>query len=144
MNELNNQGIFLLDVFMLDYCGIKVFFQVCKTTEKSVFLVELATKRYKNGIMLTKNLSVSKKPYIIINNNTRTRSTYEVYPINMDMENREYWLPIEIKINSRIYKEARKEYSPIGIAYAVPIRDFLNKYWLEDEEIEKIEEISQA
>ena len=136
MNELNNKGIFLLDVFMLDYCGIKVFFQVCKTTDESVLLVELATKRYKNGIMLTKNLLVSKKPYIIINNNTHTRSTYEVYPINM--ENREYWLPIEIKMGSKLYSEAHSDYPPIGIAYAVPIRSFLNKYWIDDKEIEKI------
>ena len=67
MDELNDYGIFLLDIYVLNYYGIKVFFQVCKTTEKSVYLIELATKRYKNGIMLTKNFSASKKPYIILN-----------------------------------------------------------------------------
>ena len=50
MNEPNRYGIYLLDMYMLDYYGIKLFFQVCKTTENSVFLVELATKRYKDGI----------------------------------------------------------------------------------------------
>ena len=140
MDEINKQGIFLLDIYMLDYYGVKVFFQVCKTTENSVFLVELATKRYKNGIMLTKNLNASKNPYIILNNNTRTKSTYEVSPTKLDTN--EYMLPIEVKINSKLYLEAQKHISyPIyGTAYAVHIKDYLNKYWINEQEktVEKI------
>ena len=65
-DELNKYDIFLLDVFVLNYYGILVFFQVCKTKKDSVFLVELATKRYKNGITLTKGFKASKKPHSVI------------------------------------------------------------------------------
>ena len=33
----------------------------------------------------------------------------------------EYWLPIEIKMGSKLYSEAHSDYPPIGIAYAVVI-----------------------
>lgn len=132
MDELNDYGIFLLDIYVLNYYGIKVFFQVCKTTEKSVYLIELATKRYKNGIiMLTKNFSASKKPYIILNNNTRRKSTYEVYPVKNGYG---HYLPIEVKLGSRLHEEAlnRTDFPIAGTAYAVPVRDVLNKYWVDD------------
>ena len=124
-----NMDIRLLDVFALNYYGILVFFQVCKVTENSVFLVELATKRYKNGIRLTKHFSASKKPYIILNNNIYTRSTYEVYPIRNGYS---YLLPIEVDIDSPLYQEAlnRTEYPVLGTVYASPIYDYANKYWI--------------
>lgn len=37
MNELNQQGIFIGDYFVLNYYDILVFFQVTKTTKNSVF-----------------------------------------------------------------------------------------------------------
>ena len=49
---MNVHGVFLQDIYLLSYCGIKVIFQVCKTYERSVCLIELATKKYKNGISL--------------------------------------------------------------------------------------------
>lgn len=143
MHEINEKGIMLLDVFMLDYCGIKVFFQVCKTTKKSVFLVELGIKKYKNGITLLKGFKPSKNPYIITINNTQTKSTYEVFPEKID--DNEYWLPIEIKMGSKIYIKAitkNREYPPIGTAYAVPIKEYANKYWENSTEIEKEEKIN--
>ena len=125
MNELNDNGIFLLDVFVLNYYGILVFFQVCKTTEKTVFLVELGTKRYKDGITLTKRFKAAKKPYIILNNNTHTRSTYEVVPYKMTV-------PIMIDLDMPIYKEAlkRTELPIVGTFYAEKIVDYANKYWI--------------
>ena len=132
MNELNDSNIFLLDIFVLNYYGILVFFQVCKTTEKSVFLVELATKRYKNGIMLTKRLRTSKNPYIILTNNTHTKSDYEVYPSRMG-------LPIEITYGSKLHREAEKinGFAITGTFYAVHCWDYLNKYWVSSEKIDK-------
>lgn len=137
-DELNKYDIFLLDVFVLNYYGILVFFQVCKTKQNSVFLVELATKRYKNGITLTKGFKASKKPHIILNNNTHTKSTYEVYPVPNGYN---VMLPIEIDINTPIYQEAweRTEYPIIGTVYAKPVYDYANKYWIEETGEEKVE-----
>lgn len=136
MNEINKYGIFLLDIYLLDYYGIKVFFQVCKTTKDTVFLVELATKRTKQGIMLTKRIKASKKPYIIHTNNTYTKTKYEVQPINLN--DREYWLPIEINYGDKIHTDAFKycDFPSVGYAYAVPIKDYLNKYWEKPKECE--------
>ena len=127
--ELNESGIFLLDTYLLDYYGVKVFFQVCKTTKHSVYLVELATKKTKYGIMLTKRIKASKKPLVILKNNTYTKSEYEVTPINLN--GKEYWLPIEIHYGDLIHQEAEKYYDfpAVGYAYAVPIKDVINKYW---------------
>lgn len=139
-DELNEQGIFLLDIYMLDYYGIKVFFQVCKTRKNSVYLVELATKRYKNGTMLTKTIKASKKPIIITSNNTYTKSTYKVYPVKLYNE---YWLPIDIKYGSSINNLAKEyvDYPSFGTAYAIPIKDYLNKYWEQREKKQKEEKI---
>lgn len=144
MNELNRNGIFLLDIYLLDYYGIKVFFQVCKTTRDTVYLVELATKVTKEGIMLTKRIKASKKPIIIRLNNTPTKSKYEVKPIKLN--GKDFWLPIAINYNDPIYEEAQKyhEYPVSGIAYAVPIKDVLNKYWEKPVEIGKEEVIDWA
>ena len=142
-NELNKYGIFLLDIYMLDYYGIKVFFQVCKTTRETVYLVELATKVTKYGIMLTKTIKPSKKPYFVRYNNTYTKSEYQVKPINL--KDKQIWLPIEIKYTDKIYEEAKKYYDyPVwGYAYAVPMKldDVLNKYWELPKEKEKEEVI---
>lgn len=138
-NELNDYGIFLLDIYLLDYYGVKVFFQVCKTTQKTVYLVELATKMTKYGIMLTKHIKASKKPLIVRLNNTYTKTQYEVKPINLN--DKEFWLPIPINYGDPIHKEAKKycDFPACGIAYAVPIKDVINKYWQNPIEIKKEE-----
>lgn len=143
-NELNRFGIFLLDIYLLDYYGVKVFLQVCKTTKETVYLTELATKNTKYGIMLTRRIKASKKPLIVRNDNTPTKSQYEVKPINLN--DKEYWLPIEIKYGDPIYLEACKyhDYPACGYAYAVPIKDVINKYWEKPIEIEREEKINWA
>lgn len=143
-NELNECGIFLLDIYLLDYYGIKTFFQVCKTTKETVYLVELATKTTKYGIMLTKHIKASKKPLIVRFNNTYTKSQYEVKPINLN--GKEFWLPIPINYGDPIYKEAEKyDFCPAcGYAYAVPIKDVINKYWEKPVETVKEEKINWA
>ena len=129
-DELNRFGIFLMDIFMLDYYGVQVFLQVTKTTDETVFLTELATKKTKYGTMLTKRLVPSKTPLIVLKDNTPTKTTYEVKPINL--KGKEYWLPIEIGYGDPIYREALKYHeSPVyGYAYAVPIKEVIGKYWL--------------
>lgn len=129
MDELNQDGIFLLDIYLLDYYGIKVFFQVCKTTKNTVYLVELATKRTKQGIMLTKRIKPTKKPLIILKDNTYTKSQYEVNPVRLIQS--ECWLPIQIKYGDPIFREAERimKYPACGYTYAVPIKDVINKYW---------------
>lgn len=129
MNELNDNGIFLLDVFVLNYYGILVFFQVCKTTEETVFLVELGTKRYKNGITLTKRFRAARKPLIILNNNTHTKSTYEVVPYKMTV-------PINVTYGSPLYKKAleKTEFPITGTYYAEKVLEYANKYWITETE----------
>lgn len=138
MNELNDKSVFLGDVYCLNYYGILVFFYVSKTTAKTVYLVELGTKRYKNGIMLTKNLKASKKPYIILNNNTYTKTTYEVIP------EKNLSLPIMITSDLPIYKKAldNVDFPLTGVFYAEKIFDYINRYWVVDNFNEKLDKIS--
>ena len=122
---MNVHGVFLQDIYLLSYCGMKVIFQVCKTYERSVCLIELATKKYKNGISLTKKIQASKNPLIITRNNSYYKSTYEV-PTREDKK-----LIIHITPSDRIYWEAAKynEYPKMGMFLAVPFPDYLKKYW---------------
>ena len=126
MNEINEQGIMLLDVYAIKYNNSMVFFQVCKTKKNSVTLIELASKPYLDGIMLDPAMVASKKPIIIKKNNTFTKSTFEVKPIKWE---KDYWLPIEF--NGFVY-------------YAVPLKDYRNKVWTVLPEKEETEEIGLA
>ena len=130
-DELNIYGVCLLDVYMLDYCGIKVFLQVCKTKAETVFLTELGTKRTKWGIMLRKGLKASKTPLVVTERNAFTKSRYEVKPMKVDGP--DYWLPIEVKPGDPLYMEALKyrDDPPCGTAYATPITEFVDRDWEE-------------
>ena len=125
MNVLNNKGVCLFDVYVMDYYGIIVFFQVCKTTRESVFIMELATKRYKDGLTLTKTIKGSKTPLVVVNNNTYEKTKYEVIPTD------DKRLPIKIEFESKIWKEARKyvDWPRVGVCYAFPYNNYKNKYW---------------
>ena len=131
---MTDTGIELLDLYLLSYAGIKVIFQVCKTTRNTVFLVELATKKYRDGYSLTKTFKPSKKPLIIKNKNIFTKSTYEVCAIRPDKK-----LPIKIDLSTKIFWEAQKyvDYPLIGTFLAVPFVDYLNKYWKKPKKKEK-------
>ena len=111
MDDLNEQGIFLADVFALDYYETKLFFQVVKTTKNSVFLMELHTEPYEYGVKISIPVCPEKYPSIIKKNNTLTKTTYEVYPIKIE---KDWWLPIEFD----------------GfIHYATKVENWQNKYW---------------
>lgn len=129
-NELNDQGVFLGDIYVLNYYEILVFFEVCKTKEKSVCLVELGTKRYRNGVMFLKGYKASKRPLIITENNTRNKTTYRVRP------EKDLSLPILITTDLPIYRRARENVKnpQVGIFYATKIVDYINHYWVTDEE----------
>ena len=128
-DELNRCGIFLQDVFMLDYYGIKTFFQVCGTTKETVFLIELAVRETEQGVMIRVPMKPSRKPRVILRDNTPTKSRYEVTPAKLN--GKDYWLPIRIDPGDPLNSEAKRyESDPIcGYAYAIPIKDVLNKYW---------------
>ena len=130
-NELNDQGVFIGDIYALNYYEILVFFEVCKTKEKTVYLVELGTKRYKNGVMFLKGYKASKRPLIITENNTRNKTTYQVRP------QKDLSLPILITTDTPIYKRAKDNlvrHPQTGIFYATKIVDYINHYWVTDEE----------
>lgn len=145
-NELNKDDIFLLDVFHLNYYGINVFFQVCKTDYDNVCVYEMATKVISlNGIkydMLTKGLKPSKNPFVVPKSmNTYSKSNYKVYPVRLDG----YYgvsIPIEINFNSPLYNKAilmGEEQPIIGTAYAFPIREYVGKCWARKDESERID-----
>ena len=139
MNEfMTDTGIYITDLYLLSYCGMKIIFQVCKTTPKTVFLVELATKRYKDGYTLTKTYKPSKKPLIIKENNVFTKSTYEVAAIREDKK-----LPIRIGMNSDVFWEAQKyvKYPRRGTFLAVPFTNHRNTYWKKPKLLERKENI---
>ena len=129
-NELNDNGVFIGDIYVLNYYEILVFFEVCKTKANSVFLVELGTKRYKNGVMFLKGYKASKKPLVITENNTRTKATYEVRP------RKDLSLPILITTDTVLYKHAKENvrHPSVGVFYATKIVDYMNRYWITDEE----------
>lgn len=132
-NELNEQSIIIGSFYILNYYDILVFFRVCKTTKKSVYLIELGTKKYKDGIILTKGFKASKKPLVILNNNTWQKSTYEVFP-------QKDGLPIEIEFGSKLYNEAlkRTDFPLCGTVYAELIQDIWKWYWVIEEKINGI------
>lgn len=133
MNELNEYGVFLGDVYCLNYHNILVFFYVSKTTEKTVYLVELGTKKYKGGVTLLKGFKAAPKPLVILENNTYTKTTYEVTP-RPDLS-----LPIQIKMNMPIYKKAleKTEYPLVGTFFITKIKDWANRYWVLEETTNK-------
>lgn len=126
--ELNEDGIILQEIYMLNYYGVYVFFRVCGTKKNSVYLIELATKKTKWGIMLTKDLHPSKNPLVVRKDNVFTKSTYEVTPVYYQGK---LVLPIAVNYCDPLWMEAKKhaDYPIWGTAYAVRVKKYLNVYW---------------
>ena len=121
-------------VYAINYYGIVVVFQVCGFGPKgAVYLVELATKKYKEGIALTENLETAKKPLVVKEKNTRNKSRFKVYPT------RNGYLPIYIGMKTELFWEALKyeENPEMGYVLAVPFNDFLHTYWNKPQKIIK-------
>ena len=137
MDELNKYGIMLGDTYILNYCGVLVFFEVCKTRTNSIFLVELKSQENWDGTMISRKIQASKNPLIILENNTYRKSTYEVFPI--EMVEGQYWLPIKIDYGSKIYKKAAEnvEFPTYGYFYAIPYKNAYNKYFKKNIKIMK-------
>ena len=131
-DELNQYDIMLGDLYVLNYYGVLVFFEVCKTRTKSVFLVELKSEEYLDGTMISRKIQASKDPLVITQNNTYRKSTYEVYPV--EMEKGEYWLPIKVDYGSKLFKKASEccVFPLSGYHYAVPMKDAYDKYFKKD------------
>lgn len=133
--EINEYGIYPGDIFMLNYCEINVFFRVCRTFKKSVYLYEIQTKIVdKKYETLTKNLTASKEPLIIDKKqNSITKSKYEIYPIIAPFDNSsEIVLPIKIEPDMPIFGKAlsyENTYPIIGIAYAHKLNDYIGVCW---------------
>ena len=138
MDEINDYGVFLGDVYCLNYYDILVFFYVSKTTAKTVFLVELGTKKYKNGITLTKGFKAAKNPLVITEYNTYEKTTYEVTP------NRDLSLPIRITADLPIYEKAleKVEFPMTGTFYITKVKDWANTYWVIEEKVDKIKNLA--
>lgn len=129
-------GFFPSDIFVLNYYGVFVFFQITKITSSSVFLMELESKPYKNGYVLKFPIKACKTPLVILKNNTYEKSTYEVYPLKLEDD---FLLPIEVQLFSPLYNKALEEgRNPIdGIAYAEKVKNHLGKYWSNKRKIKK-------
>lgn len=122
---MNEDGIFIQDMYLLSYCGIKVVFEVCETFPHSVRIIELATKKYKNGISLTKWIRPSKHPLVVTGPNTFEKSTYEV---NTRQDKK---IEIVVTRASRLFWEATKyvDCPLVGKFLAVPFPDYRDTFW---------------
>ncbi len=131
--NMNKDGVFLQDIYLLSYCGLKVIFEVCKTYDHSVCLIELATKNYKDGISLTKYVRPTFYPLVITKHNRFSKSTFEVFT-RPDKK-----LVIPIDTNTRLYWEALKYVPnpPVGRFLAVPFPDYLKTYWKKPKKLKK-------
>lgn len=127
-DELNKYGITLGDFYLLNFCGILVFFEVAKTRENSVYLVELKSEDYLDGTMISRKIQASKDPLVVLENNTYRKTTYEVYP---QLNFGQYWLPIKVDYGSKLFKAAEKQgLNPFpGTFYAEPMPDCYRKYF---------------
>jgi len=130
---MNKDGVFLQDIYLLSYCGFKIIFEVCRTYDHSVCLIELATKKYKDGITLTKWIRPTFHPLVVMKYNRFSKSTFEV-ATRSDKK-----LVIYIGPQHRLYWEALKTnpHPPIGNFLAVPFPDYLNTYWKKPKKAKK-------
>ena len=131
--KLNKDGVFTQDIYLLSYCGLKIIFEVCKTYENSVCIIELATRKYKDGISLTKWIRPTPHPLVVTGPNTFEKSTFEV------KTNPNKNLSIIITRVSKIFWEAAKyvDCPLVGTFQAVPFPDFRNTYWKKPKKIKK-------
>lgn len=131
-NELNDQGVFLGDIYVLNYYEILVFFEVSKTKHNRVYIFELGVKKYKEGYTLLNGRKRAKKPLVITKNNTYEKTTFVTYP------QKDLSLPIRITSDMPIYKKAQERVkNPVlGTFYLTKVldEDLRNHYWTADEE----------
>lgn len=145
---LNKQGIFLCDVFHLNYYGVHVLLQVCKTKENSVCVYELKTKIIdKNKLLVCKDAGPKRKETLVVpvEMNTFRKSTFEVEPVLLH-DTKEYSLAINVGYESPLFNAAKKlgiDWPIVGTAYAVPLKEWYGVYW-EVAEIEIEENIAYA
>lgn len=130
---MNKDGVFLQDIYLLSYCGFKIIFEVCKTYDHSVCVIELATKKYKDGITLTKWIRPTLHPLVVLGPNRFAKSTFEVQT-RSDKK-----LVIYIGPQHRLYWEALKyvDMPPTGKFLAVPFPDYLKTYWKKPKKLKK-------
>ena len=139
-NELNDQGVFLSDIYMLNYYDILVFFQVSKTKYDCVYIYELGVKKYKDGYTLLNGWKKARKPLVITENNTYNKTTFVAYP------QKDLSLPIQITADMPIYKKAQERVKNpmLGTIYLTKVldEDLRNYYWTVDEEKYEIKGIA--
>lgn len=79
----NDKGVKFGNDFCLNYFGVILFFTVVWTKKDIVYLIELATKKYNNGIRFTKKIRATKHPLVILEKNVYRKSEYFVFPANI-------------------------------------------------------------
>ena len=132
---MTKNGICIGDIYVLTYCGIRVILRVCNTSERYVYLYELATKRYKDGYALTNRLKGSKKPLLVPKkDNVFSRSKFKVEANRIDKK-----LSIRIDSNTLLYWEAMKyvENPMPGPYLAHPFKNYRKYYWKKPNLLEK-------
>ena len=132
----NDYDIRFGDIFYLKYCGINVFFCVCKTSSAQCCIFELAKKTIKyegkKVEVLCGEYKGSKKPLVVTEDNCYTKSRFWVYAKNKDV----IWIPITSDLP--LYKKAceqAKDFIPrLGDIPAIKLEEekkngILNYYW---------------
>lgn len=128
-DNLNIYGVFIGDIFQINYYGINIFLMVAKTEAEKVYIVELGTKSVKieneEYDVSCGRLKYSKNPYIVKENNNITYTKYGVVPIE---KKGEVFLPIKVSYGSKLYKDAEKINDGVvcGTVYAYKIDQFYN------------------
>lgn len=131
---LNKDNVFISDMFILNFYGIIVIFEVSKTNYNEVYLTELEMVRYKNGVKLSKSLKAAKNPLVVPSfYNTRTKTEFNVETVKLYKN--EPWLSIYIDEKTPIYQKALDmgEYPTAGTWYATPIKNCLNTFWISEQ-----------
>lgn len=111
----NYDGVKFGDIFYLVYYDIYVFFYVCCSDHHQVAIFELAKRRIKHPTlgksveMLTDDLKPTKSPYIVLENNCWTKSSFLV------KTTKEGKLIIPVEVGSRLYNKAIQ----LGVEYPV-------------------------
>lgn len=139
-NKLNQNGVFLLDTFQVDYYGIPVIFQVCKTDVDKVAIYELATKEItQNGekiLVVTDKIRASDNPLLIPNcKNTYQKSDFWV---KTNSAEEEPFLIFDISTNSILYYKAKLKgilFPKTNNIFAVKIENIKKYYWTNKERI---------
>lgn len=125
VENIYDPDVCVMQVYILDYYGVIVAFEVGKVMPEKIKLVELELHPYEDGWMISREMKLAKKTWFV-KKNVRTKSEFEVKPIEGGL------VPIIIKYTSPIYTQAilnGHKNPEVGIFFAERVDKWWDKYW---------------